>query len=94
MNDRNHSIDRVLKLVNREVWIVTASHDGERAGLTATWVSQASIDPDDPLVVIGLAPNHRTAEVVAAGGAFALHLLPEARYRTGVSLRSKFQPRQ
>jgi flavin reductase (DIM6/NTAB) family NADH-FMN oxidoreductase RutF len=43
----------------------------------ATWVSAASIDPDQPVVIIGLAPNHFTAELVAASGRFAIHLLCE-----------------
>jgi flavin reductase (DIM6/NTAB) family NADH-FMN oxidoreductase RutF len=68
-------IDRVFRQVNREVWIVTAATDGERAGLTATWVSQASIDAESPLVLIGLAPNHYTAQLIQRSGYFGLHLL-------------------
>ena len=70
-------IQQVFDLVDREVWIVTAA-DGKRAGgLVATWVSAASIDPDHPTVVVGLAPNHFTTELVASSGAFTLHLLAQ-----------------
>lgn len=68
-------IDGILRLVDREIWIVTAAHEDRRGGLTATWVSQASIDSARPLVLIGLAPNHHTAQLVDGSGAFALHLL-------------------
>lgn len=68
-------IDAVFRLVDRDIWIVTAATAQRRGGLTATWVSQASIDATQPLVLIGLAPNHFTAELVDASGAFALHLL-------------------
>jgi flavin reductase (DIM6/NTAB) family NADH-FMN oxidoreductase RutF len=68
-------IDRLLRQVDREIWIVTAAHDGLRGGLTATWVSQASIDPQSPLVLIGLAPNHHTAQLIRHSNHFGLHLL-------------------
>lgn len=78
-------IDAVFRLVDREIWVVTsatAQHAGGlgqsglcRGGLAATWVSQASIDAQRPLALIGLAPNHFTCELVDASGAFALHLL-------------------
>jgi flavin reductase (DIM6/NTAB) family NADH-FMN oxidoreductase RutF len=70
-------IDDVLKLVDREIWLVTAAAGGRLGGLVATWVSAASLDPSQPVVVVGLAPNHFTAELVAASGRFALHLLHE-----------------
>src|SRR5687767_1012894 len=68
-------IDSVLRLVNREIWIVTAAADGRQGGLCATWVSVASIDPDRPVLVAGLAPNHFTTELVQSSGSFGLHLL-------------------
>ena len=40
---------------DRELWLVTASAGGGRGGLIATFVSQASIGPDLPRVVVGLA---------------------------------------
>lgn len=69
------AIDSILRLVDREIWIVTAAADGRRGGLCATWVSVASLDPDRPVVVAGLAPNHFTTELVSASGCFGLHML-------------------
>jgi flavin reductase (DIM6/NTAB) family NADH-FMN oxidoreductase RutF len=68
-------IDAVLRLVNREVWIVTASAGSRRGGLTATWISAASIDPQRPVLLAGIAPNHFTAELIAESGAFCAHLI-------------------
>lgn len=72
-------IDSLLRLVDREVWIVTAAAGGKRGGLTATWVSQASIDRERPVILAGLAPNHFTAELVEEGQAFVAHLLAESQ---------------
>lgn len=68
-------IDSALRLLDREIWIVTAAADGRRGGLCATWVSVASIDPDRPAVVAGLAANHFTTELIRAARCFGLHLL-------------------
>jgi flavin reductase (DIM6/NTAB) family NADH-FMN oxidoreductase RutF len=65
----------VFALTDRELWIVTA-RDGERTGgLVATFVNQASIVPNLPRVLVGLATQHHTTELVEASGAFALHLI-------------------
>jgi flavin reductase (DIM6/NTAB) family NADH-FMN oxidoreductase RutF len=68
-------IDAALRLVDREIWIVTAANSSRRGGLTATWVSQASIDRQLPVLIAGIAPNHFTAELIDASQAFAAHLL-------------------
>jgi len=83
-------IDAALRLLDREVWIITAadapSHKPEaqargsaasqrRSGLVATWVSTASIDRQRPVLLVGLAPNHFTTELVQSSRAFAAHLL-------------------
>ena len=68
-------IQSVLELVDREIWIVTAAAGDRAGGLVATWVSAAFLDPKRPVMMIGLAPNHFTAELAAASRAFALHLL-------------------
>jgi flavin reductase (DIM6/NTAB) family NADH-FMN oxidoreductase RutF len=74
MSPKLTEIDLVAKLIDREVWIVTSAAGQRRGGLCATWVSMASIDPERPIVVIGLAPNHYTAELVNQSGSLGLHL--------------------
>jgi flavin reductase (DIM6/NTAB) family NADH-FMN oxidoreductase RutF len=63
--------------LDREIWLVTAQAGDRRCGLIATFVSQASIVPDLPRVLVALSKEHFTWELVEASGAFALHLLPE-----------------
>jgi flavin reductase (DIM6/NTAB) family NADH-FMN oxidoreductase RutF len=60
-----------------EVWVVTAQAGRERGGLIATFVSQASIVPDLPRMLLGVAKTHHTWGLIEASAAFALHLLGE-----------------
>jgi flavin reductase (DIM6/NTAB) family NADH-FMN oxidoreductase RutF len=72
----NHShTEHIFRLLDREVWIVTAAASGRRGGLAATWVSPASIDQERPVLLAGIATNHFTAELIDASGSFAAHLL-------------------
>jgi flavin reductase (DIM6/NTAB) family NADH-FMN oxidoreductase RutF len=75
VNDTLDRIDEIFRSVDREIWIVTAADGDRRGGLIATWVLQASIDRERPVVMAGIAPNHFTAELIDGGGAFALHLV-------------------
>src|SRR5436190_7969901 len=68
-------IDVALRLIDRELWIITAADGAWHGGLLATWVSTASIDRERPVLLAGIAPNHFTAELVQASRAFAAHLL-------------------
>src|SRR5690349_2128480 len=69
------SFDSLFRQLERELWVVTA-HNGTRGGgLVATWVSQASIDPQTPTVATAIAVNHFTRELIDAGRSFGLHLL-------------------
>lgn len=64
-----------MRLVSRQVWVVTSASSDSRGGLLVTWVNQASIDRENPVMLIGIAPNHYTSELIDASGQFALHLL-------------------
>lgn len=68
-------IDSLLKLVDREIWLVTAAHAGKRSGLTATWVSQVSLDRERPVLLAGLSPRNFTTELISNSGFFAAHLV-------------------
>ena len=63
--------------LDRELWLVTARSGVRRGGLIATLVNQASIVPDLPRVLLGVAKAHHTWDLIDASGAFALHLLGE-----------------
>jgi len=68
-------IDAALRLLDREIWIITAADGDRRGGLVATWVSSASIDRQRPMLLAGIGPNHFTAELVQASRVFGAHLL-------------------
>src|SRR5262245_5904813 len=72
---KNDQIDSALRLIDREIWVITAADGQRRGGLVATWVSTASIDRERPILLAGLAPNHFTTELVQSINAFAAHLL-------------------
>jgi flavin reductase (DIM6/NTAB) family NADH-FMN oxidoreductase RutF len=67
----------ILARIDRELWLITTAHAGTRAGLIATFVSTASIVPEMPRVLIGLAKQHHTWQVLEQRRAFLLHLLGE-----------------
>jgi flavin reductase (DIM6/NTAB) family NADH-FMN oxidoreductase RutF len=67
----------ILGQLDRELWIVTAAAGPRRGGLVATFVSSASIVPELPRVLVGLARQHHTWELIEASNAFALHLIGE-----------------
>lgn len=63
--------------IDPPLWLATACAGRCRGGLVATFVCKASLVPELPRVVVGLAQQHRTWELIEASGAFALHLLDE-----------------
>ena len=71
------AVRALTSLVDRELWVVTARAGPRRGGLIATFVNQASIVPEAPRVLVGLAWQHHTEVLVAASGAFGLHLVDE-----------------
>ena len=71
------AIAQVLMQTDREVWLLSAHAAGRNAGLIATFVNQASIVPELPRVVVGLAKQHHTAQAVDISRGFVLHLLTE-----------------
>jgi flavin reductase (DIM6/NTAB) family NADH-FMN oxidoreductase RutF len=63
--------------LQREIWLLTAADGSRRGGLIASFVCPASIVPALPRVIVGIARQHHTWELIEAGGTFALHLLGE-----------------
>jgi flavin reductase (DIM6/NTAB) family NADH-FMN oxidoreductase RutF len=74
---------------DREIWLVTSQAGSQRGGLIATFVNAASIVPELPRVLVGMAKHHHTHGLVEASGAFGLHLLGERHlewvYRFGLA---------
>ncbi|QDU64773.1 Diflavin flavoprotein A 1 [Planctomycetes bacterium Pan216] len=68
-------IEQVFGKVEVPVWLVTSADEDRRGGLVATFVNEASIVPEMPRVVIGLANHHFTWSLIEASDTFALHLV-------------------
>lgn len=77
-DQQQQAIEQAFATVNPPIWLVTASAGNRRGGLVATCVMRAAIDPERPLLIVGLAPNHFTAELVLSAGCFGLHLVTAA----------------
>jgi len=71
------TVASVFARTDRELWLVTAAANERRGGLIATFVSQASIVPALPRVLVGIARQHHTWQLIEASSAFALHLFGE-----------------
>lgn len=69
------AIRTLIQRLDREIWLLTARSGARRGGLAATFVNQASIVPEMPRVLVGVARHHHTWELIEESGAFALHLL-------------------
>ena len=67
----------VFALTDRELWLVTASAEGRRGGLIATYVSRASLTAQVPRVLVGLAVYHHTRQLIETSSALAMHLFGE-----------------
>ena len=72
-------VTRAFKKLAREIWVITSAYQGRQGGLIATFVSDASIVPQAPRLVIGLAKQHNTHELVDDSGAFVAHLLADSQ---------------
>jgi len=79
---------RALSLLWTPLVAVTAAHDGVRSGQIAVSVHGASIVPQRPRLTAALWKRNLTHDLVAASGAFAVHLLrndqDEIVYRLGL----------
>ena len=67
------------ELINRITWkipnalaLVGSGHDGERNGMTTSWITQLSMEP--VLVGIGVDNSAVTHRLIAASGAFTVNL--------------------
>ena len=67
------------ELINRVTWkipnalaLVGSAHEGERNGMTTSWITQLSMDP--VLIGIGVDNTAVTHRLISAGGAFTVNL--------------------
>jgi len=67
------------ELINRITWkipnslaLVGSAHDGERNGMTTSWITQLSMEP--VLIGVGIDNSAVTHRLISAGGAFTINL--------------------
>lgn len=68
---------RLFDTLDPKIWLLTTAAGSLRGGLIATSVMQASIVPERPRVIVTVARQHHTWQVLETSGVFALHLLSE-----------------
>lgn len=71
------AVQELFWRIDPAIWLLTSCSGERRGGLIASHVSQASIVPDLPRLLVGLSCRHYTRELVEESAAFALHLLCE-----------------
>lgn len=60
------------------VYIVTAQHDGQKAGMIASWVMQAGFAP--PALTVAVAPDRHVGELIQKSGRFTVNVLGEGQF--------------
>lgn len=68
----------VLSRLDPPLWIVTSGTIDEPAGLVATFVTQASLDRENPRFLVGLAKPHHTCQTIVKCNSLVLHLLEDS----------------
>ncbi|PON11840.1 hypothetical protein C2W62_42715 [Candidatus Entotheonella serta] len=59
----------------REIFLITMSDKGRHSGMIITWVTSASLIPDDKHIVLVLSPHNHTTQVLLDRRQFIVHLL-------------------
>jgi flavin reductase (DIM6/NTAB) family NADH-FMN oxidoreductase RutF len=78
MNTTTASLNEVFATdLDPVIWVVTAQSGTDANGLVVTFVANASLVPDYPRILIGIAKQHNTWGLIKRSGAFAVHLLRE-----------------
>ncbi|MCM1981300.1 flavin reductase family protein [Lyngbya confervoides] len=65
----------IFQLTNPEIYVVTTAQGDQLAGQVATWVSLASLVPDQPRVALVLSPCTHTSSLLRGRGSFVLQML-------------------
>ncbi len=67
----------ILDMIVSPVSIVTSKSGNTKNGMTVAWVAQASFEP--PLVVVSIAPERYTHQIISQSNVFAVNLLSEGQ---------------
>ena len=70
----------IFSQLNSTLWLLTVTTPGARGGMIVTFVHTASIVPDCPRVVVGIAKQHYTWKLIESSNRFVLHLFGEKQF--------------
>lgn len=73
-NNKTEQIEEALQLLDPVLLAVTSQDENGRGGLIATFVSNASIVPECPRFMVGIAHQHHTWMLIENSNCCALHL--------------------
>lgn len=69
--------DQVFGRLQAPLWIITSQSERDRGGLVATQLQQVSISPEHPRLMLGLAKQHHTCQLLRSSRSFGCHLFAE-----------------
>jgi len=69
-----NTVKSLFDRLDPALWIITAQYGERCGGMVASFVMNASIVPDAPRVVIGIARQHFTHRLIKGSQSLALHL--------------------
>ena len=74
-DNKIRQLEEALQLFDPVLLAITSQAEGDRGGLIATFVSNASIVPDFPRLMVGIARQHHTWSLIENSNSCAVHLL-------------------
>ncbi len=74
-DNKIRQLEEALQLFDPVLLAITSRTEGDRGGLIATFVSNASIVPDCPRLMVGIARQHHTWSLIENSNSCAVHLL-------------------
>ena len=84
---RGEIMGAILDMIVSSVAIITTKSGEKINGMTAAWVAQASFEP--PLVVVSIAPERYTHQLIDESSVFAVNILSEGQVELGRKFGSK-----
>jgi len=91
MNDEAE-FQATLGRIPSGIFILTATHNGHRTGMLASWVMQAGFEP--PAITVAVKHGRYVCDWLAAGRPFALNLVPESDKQLLKHFAKGFEPGQ
>lgn len=65
----------IFQLTDHEIYVLTASHAGQRGGQVATWVMPTTLIPERLRIVVSISPFNYTYGLIEKSQRFVVHML-------------------